>query len=667
MHNIILRHKHALGDTVCVTALVRDIHRAFPGQYKVMVDTGWATVWLHNKGAYVADYTCKPNPIVVELDYRRGIRASQEGNRIHFLSWFHRDFRERTGLHVPLTEPRGELHLLPSELKRLVDGRYWVVVAGGKLDLTAKLWKFNWYQEVVDRLHARGLRFVQAGAAHTGHIHPPLKNVLSAVGRTGERELFNLIANADGVLCGVTAAMHIAAVFDKPCVVIAGGREEPWWESYDNQWAAFGDCPQPVKVPHRYLHTIGKLHCCASRGCWMKRTVPIEVKDETSGRGKLCKEPFRDTDQAVPTCMTMIRPEQVVDAVWSYYEDGTLEKPSQLPHETFLPLTHKIIEMAGPEIKRGPYPSGPEKRDGTVHPDEFNRELLFLPGVLPAAKTPLLTVPQERKPQTIQDDPTYDHPFIGGKFTIFVLCYGNYPELARRCLDGIFRTCPAERIQVRVAANACCDETIAYLRNLPLQRLYINEQNRYKYPVMREMFHDSQCPLDSNYLIWFDDDSYVVDDRWLKRLAEAIILNHAAGCRLYGWRFNHDLTMFARGGHKPDVWFRQASWYRGKEFRVRNTQIYAANGSCIDFVAGGFWALGVDAMRLADIPDCRLRHNGGDIVIGEQVHQLGWKIMNFNSHKIYVYSSGHEPRGVSQSGLSKRLLWDGKEPATTTA
>ena len=65
MHNIILRHKHALGDTVCVTALVRDIHRAFPGQYKVMVDTGWATVWLHNKGAYVADYTCKPNPIVV--------------------------------------------------------------------------------------------------------------------------------------------------------------------------------------------------------------------------------------------------------------------------------------------------------------------------------------------------------------------------------------------------------------------------------------------------------------------------------------------------------------------------------------------------------------------------------------------------------------------------
>jgi len=42
---IVIRHKWALGDTILLTALIRDIHKAYPNQYDVGVDTHWTNVW----------------------------------------------------------------------------------------------------------------------------------------------------------------------------------------------------------------------------------------------------------------------------------------------------------------------------------------------------------------------------------------------------------------------------------------------------------------------------------------------------------------------------------------------------------------------------------------------------------------------------------------------
>ena len=43
-----------------------------------------------------------------------------------------------------------------------VEKPYWLIVAGGKHDLTTKWWPRAYYQEVVDRLGGR-VRFVQVG------------------------------------------------------------------------------------------------------------------------------------------------------------------------------------------------------------------------------------------------------------------------------------------------------------------------------------------------------------------------------------------------------------------------------------------------------------------------------------------------------------------------
>jgi ADP-heptose:LPS heptosyltransferase len=190
---------------------------------------------------------------------------------------------------------------------------YWIVVAGGKFDFTIKWWHFRRWQAVVDSFRERML-FVQIGESH--HYHPALKGVLDLRGETSLRDLIRLVYHAQGVLCPVTLLMHLAAAVEtkpggpqmRPCVVVAGGRE-PWtWEAYPN---------------HRFLHTIGKLPCCAKGGCWRARSVPLGDGDSKDEPKHLCV----DTVNNLPRCMEMISPTQVVDAVESYAKQPIIRQP----------------------------------------------------------------------------------------------------------------------------------------------------------------------------------------------------------------------------------------------------------------------------------------------------------------------------------------------------
>jgi hypothetical protein len=250
--------------------------------------------------------------------------------------------------------------------------------------------------------------------------------------------------------------------------------------------------------------------------------------------------------------------------------------------------------------------------------------------------------------------PSMDHPIIGGKFTIFVLCYGNYPELARKCLSGILETVPAERMDLRIAANACSPATLDYLRTVPASALYISSENQFKYPMMRRMFWDPQRPITTNYVVWFDDDTWTVHPHWIDNLAQTIIEGHPQNYRLYGNTMIHDLSIY--GDTRPDLWFRQADWYRGLNFRLRGKPATAPNGSLIDFAVGWCWALATETLQHANIPDVRLQHNGGDITIGEQVHQTGALIKQWNRGKALVACPSREHGG--RRGVSQRFPWE---------
>lgn len=324
----ILRHMRSPGDLVCLTALMRDIHLTYPGVFETDFSTTVPDIWDNNP--YVTrlwnhDHKApvlSPDATLVDCQYGDGLRA-QNHETVHFCTWFHRDFEKQTGIPVKVHYPHGDLHL--SEEEKAVSpviGRYWLLLSGGKSDFTIKVWRTSYFQEVVDRLNDAGLGIAQRGSTEKGHWHPQLHsdNMVDLVGWGGTREFLQAIYHAEGVICGVTAAMHIAAAFHKPCVVIAGGREAWWWEAYVRENRGLGEARHLLRVPHRFLHTIGRLDCCRNHGCWRNKVVAIPGSKDKS----FCKRPIHYPDMPIAECMDMITPDMVVNAVMSYYYDGTL-------------------------------------------------------------------------------------------------------------------------------------------------------------------------------------------------------------------------------------------------------------------------------------------------------------------------------------------------------
>jgi len=610
---------------VLLTALCRDIHRAYPGQFELLLNTHFREVFNNNPWARVERPNEKPARLI-DINYKEGIRASGKGEKIHMLAWYHKDFSQKTGLMVPVTQPHGDLYLTAEEMQPTVSGRYWVIMAGGKKDVTIKIWRKRFWQETVDLLRQHGITCVHAGAKHKGHIHHTLNNVVDMVGKTeSSREMFSLIANAEGVICPITAAMHIAACFNKPCVVIGGGREDPNWEAYTNVYNAFGPSASPVQMEHRYLHTIGLLDCCRTHGCWKHRTVALGNRDVFDKPGCMCKHPVLSPDGPGPECMERITPDHIIEAVMSYYSNG-------------------VIPPVG-EVKRLVAPS-------MVQLGGF--EPLTQPAEEPPKPEPVVAQAVPRPP--VPDPAMIDHPVIGGKLTVMVLCFGDYFELAKSCFESILKTLPVSRLDLRVGLNAVCDRTRDYVNQLPVTKIYDEPSNIKKYPMMSRMFNDPDCPINTKYLVWFDEDAKVVDASMWSQLCGTIVANHSQGCRLYGWVMLHDLQPFAKNGHDPYAWFKAATWWRNKPLWLKGRPSESPNGSVIQFVAGWFWAMATEAIKVADIPDKRLRNNFGDIVLGEQIHQQGWKAKAFNVNKKFVFTPPKDAGG-RRGPHEKVLQW----------
>ena len=321
----ILEHILAPGDVTCTTALVRDIRLNYGTRFAVDFRTNFNAIYECNP--YI---TPLPDPTPgaekIKLCYREGMTTVERGDKHHFITEFHRNFEKQTGIHVDCRRSRPDLHLSTQEKATTpISGRYWLIFGGGKTDFTVKHWRFTWYQEVVDILRSYGLRFVQSGATKPDNVHPPLKNVTNLLGWGAVRQLMWQIYHCEGIICPITCAMHMGAAFNKPVVVIAGGREHWAWESYTND-GQFGTEAEPIAVPHRYLHTIGLLDCCKTRGCWRNKVI-------ATGTDKMIchqRAPNPPGTQALPMCMQLITPATVCEAVLSYYEEGILP-PIGLP------------------------------------------------------------------------------------------------------------------------------------------------------------------------------------------------------------------------------------------------------------------------------------------------------------------------------------------------
>jgi ADP-heptose:LPS heptosyltransferase len=309
------------GDVVMMTAAVRDLHRARPGMFLTDVRTPAGQLWENNPYLTpLADDDRDAQVIPMHYDL---IQQSNEG-AYHFIHGYVRHLEEVLGLRIPVTRFGGDIHLSAREMSWMSQveeepigwhGDFWILIAGGKYDFTAKWWDPSRYQRVVDHFAGR-IRFVQCGEAD--HFHPRLRGVIDLVGKTDIRQFVRLMYHASGVFCPVTFAMHLAAAVEvKPgrpknraCVVVAGGREPSQWEKYPH---------------HRFLETNGALFCCDNGGCWKSRCQPVGDGDEKDLPENRCLLPVAVApDLAIPRCLDMVSAEDVIRAVELYYDGGAL-------------------------------------------------------------------------------------------------------------------------------------------------------------------------------------------------------------------------------------------------------------------------------------------------------------------------------------------------------
>lgn len=314
---LILKTFLSPGDIVMLTAAVRDLHRAHPGKFLTDVRTSSKELWQHNPHiTRLRDDD--PQVRTIEMNYP-AINVCNE-RPYHFIHGYVQDLEQQLGLSIPVTEFKGDVHLSSQEKDWVsqveesgYQGRFWIVVAGGKHDYTAKWWNPADYQAVVD--HFRGkIRFVQCGEAQ--HYHPRLNHTIDLVGQTTIRQFVRLMYHADGVLCPVTFAMHLAAAVEtKPgrprnraCVVVAGGREPPHWEAYPH---------------HQFISVNGALSCCDAGGCWKSRCQTVGDNDEKDR--DLCAFPVSVSDDLrIPLCLHMIKPADVIQRIELYHAGGQL-------------------------------------------------------------------------------------------------------------------------------------------------------------------------------------------------------------------------------------------------------------------------------------------------------------------------------------------------------
>jgi hypothetical protein len=267
---------------------------------------------------------------------------------------------------------------------------------------------------------------------------------------------------------------------------------------------------------------------------------------------------------------------------------------------------------------------------------------------------PLSEKAQKAPTPNLSPDAAIDHPDVGGKFTAFILFYGDASlyDMHQRCINSFLATVPAARVDLRVGSNQLNPKSCQLLDTLVergfITKHYRHTENKFKYPVMREMFFDQACPITTKWVLWFDDDSICdVSTQWLSILAQQIAAEHKNNHHMFGQRLTWSMNEKVRNT------FAQRPWYTGKPWRAKNGHP-SPNGTQTVFANGGFWAITHEAIIAADIPDLGtgLVHNGGDWQIGEQLYQAGFGLKQFNGSKQYVRTSAYVRRGLETATVA---------------
>lgn len=162
--------------------------------------------------------------------------------------------------------------------------------------------------------------------------------------------------------------------------------------------------------------------------------------------------------------------------------------------------------------------------------------------------------------------------------------------------------------------------------------LWNSPVNLYKEPMARLMFYS--LPLRTEYVIWFDDDSFV-NPGWWEEL-RGLLDQHVDYIGQEWW------VDYLPGQQEM---LRSQLWYRGVPFALKDGR------PGVRFATGGFLAIRSACLRETNFPDITfswkgdtLKQYGGDTLLGEIARQLGWTRAHYASKiQVNVDLQGNHP------------------------
>lgn len=287
-----LKQWQAPGDVLVFTAAVRDFKQTFP-HIKVGVCTPYPFLWENNPYIdKILDLSAK----TVAVGY--STPSADKTAKSHFIYAFHRSLERLFDVKIKRGACFPDIWLSNDDIFGEIKQNKPILLinAGSKPDFPIKQWPLDHFQAVADACSSK-FTVVQIGST-LGTTHKPLKNVINLINNTPGRRIVALMRAATAVVSGVSFPMHLWAAVnhadqgDRKCVVVAGNRENPWWERY-------AGCD--------YL-SAGCSCTNVNEGCW-KRYLPPDYNDRTN----LCMAPIRLTDSHYyASCVGNISPESVI-------------------------------------------------------------------------------------------------------------------------------------------------------------------------------------------------------------------------------------------------------------------------------------------------------------------------------------------------------------------
>ncbi|HDZ77127.1 MAG TPA: hypothetical protein ENH41_03490 [Candidatus Omnitrophica bacterium] len=295
---IVFRNRQRIGDMLMFTCAIRDFKAAFP-KVRVNILSTAMHIWDHNP--HIDRTLLHTEENIVKIGPGKLTNAS---NRLdwHFANAYRLSIEDALGVSIPQGLSRPDIWLTEEEFNAppVEKHPYWIIVITGEKGWGCKMYPFEKWQEFIT-LNPDTL-FYQLG---TREDNPPRlqgNNVVDYVGKTqdkntGIRDLYKLFLNAEGSIGLVSFHMHLSGALYKPAIVVAGAREPVSFTRYEG---------------HRYLSTDGCLPC-AVKACWH---CNIDTCSNLVGN-------------KVPKCVDIITPQDLTNALNSYYIGGRLVRSKQ--------------------------------------------------------------------------------------------------------------------------------------------------------------------------------------------------------------------------------------------------------------------------------------------------------------------------------------------------